>query len=346
MDNSYLIMILLSLFILILILLVKYKKSQTIIRNIVNNSNNWLIDKTKAETQNYIDSLNKDIQNKEQLVEYQLQKLEEEKERANRELAAIQSNIEKQNRLNEQVYNYQKDQLERQLKLTQEERKKQLDYEISIYKTNSYNKANQELNESLIILNKQKEEKLSEISQIQQQLDDYKKKQEAINERILHEEQLRLQQDAHRIILSQEDKDDIMYLTSIIPKLRNHEIIYKLIWSEYLQKPFNIMIKNLFGNKVPRNVIYCIEQIDGNKKYIGKTKAEVSKRWTEHIKTSLTIGGVARSQIHDALYLHWDEFYFSVLEVVDNDSKLSEREKYYINFYETDVMGYNATKGG
>jgi hypothetical protein len=50
-----------------------------------------------------------------------------------------------------------------------------------------------------------------------------------------------------------------MYLTSIIPKLRNHEIIYKLIWSEYLQKPFNTMIKNLFGGKIPKNVIYCIE---------------------------------------------------------------------------------------
>ena len=136
-----------------------------------------------------------------------------------------------------------------------------------------------------------------------------------------------------------------MYLTSIIPKLRNHEIIYKLIWSEYLQRPFNTMIKNLFGGKIPKNVIYCIEQIDGNKKYIGKTKAEVSKRWTEHIKTSLSIGGVARSQIHDALYLHWDEFYFSILEVVDNESNLSEREKYYINFYETDKIGYNVKVG-
>ena len=137
-----------------------------------------------------------------------------------------------------------------------------------------------------------------------------------------------------------------MYLTSIIPKLRNHEIIYKLIWSEYLQKPFNTMIKNLFGGKIPKNVIYCIEQIDGNKKYIGKTKAEVSKRWTEHIKTSLSIGGVARSQIHDALYLHWDEFYFSILEIVNNESNLSEREKYYINFYETDKIGYNVKGGG
>ena len=31
-----------------------------------------------------------------------------------------------------------------------------------------------------------------------------------------------------------------------------------------------------------------------NEKYIGKTSAEVSKRWTEHIKSSLNIGGIKK----------------------------------------------------
>lgn len=337
------IIVLLSFFIIIFIIIII--KEKTIINNIIKNSNNWLINKSKQETEQYINSLNKELSNKEEIVKYQLNKLEEQKNIADKELLAIQDKIKTQSELNEQVYNYQKDQLEKQILLTKTEKEKQIDYEISVYKTNSINKANQDINNILLELNKQKEDKLIEINNIQIQLDDYKKKQEAINERILHEEQLRLKQDAHRIILSSEDKEDISYLTSIIPKLRNHEIIYKLLWSEYLQKPFNTMIKNLFGGKVPRNVIYCIEQIDGNKKYIGKTKAEVSKRWTEHIKTSLTIGGVAKSQIHDALYLHWDEFYFSILEIVDNETQLSEREKYYINFYETDKIGYNMKVG-
>lgn len=338
------IIVLLSFFIIIFIIIII--KEKTILNNIIKNSNNWLINKSKQETEQYINSLNKELSNKEEIIKYQLSKLEEQKIIADKELLAIQDKIKTQNELNEQVYNYQKNQLEKQILLTKAEKEKQIDYEISVYKTNSITKANQDINNILLELNKQKEDKLIEINNIQLQLDDYKKKQEAINERILHEEQLRLKQDAHRIILSSEDKEDILYLTSIIPKLRNHEIIYKLLWSEYLQKPFNTMIKNLFGGKVPRNVIYCIEQIDGNKKYIGKTKAEVSKRWTEHIKTSLTIGGVAKSQIHDALYLHWDEFYFSILEIVDNETQLSEREKYYINFYETDKIGYNMKGGG
>ena len=105
------------------------------------------------------------------------------------------------------------------------------------------------------------------------------------------------------------------------------------------------MINNIFGSKVPKNVIYCIQNIETGKKYIGKTSAEVSKRWTEHVKTSLGIGGVKKSKIHSMLFNNWDKFTFSVIEVVEN-ANLSEREKYYINFFETDKYGYNIKSGG
>lgn len=323
-------MILLFLFaiITIIILIIKNYKQQKIIKDIVNNSSSWLIDKTKEQT------------------DKQIKLLEKQKAQATIELNKIEENIKKQNEINEQIYNYQTTQLERQVTLLKAQKQQEVNHEVDIYKRNKLTVANQELDKELAQLNERRATVLNEISQIELQLEDYRKKQEAINARILHEEQLKLQEEAHRIILSPEDKEDILYLDSIAPKLRNKEILYKLIWSEYLQKPFNKMVNGLFGSKVPKNVIYCIEQINGDKKYIGKTKTEVSKRWTEHIKTSLSIGGVARSQIHDALYLHWDEFYFSVLEVLDDDSKLSEREKYYIKFYETDKIGFNQKGGG
>lgn len=105
------------------------------------------------------------------------------------------------------------------------------------------------------------------------------------------------------------------------------------------------MINSIFGSKVPKNVIYCIQNIETGKKYIGKTSAEVSKRWTEHVKTSLGIGGVKKSKIHSMLFNNWDKFTFSIIEVVEN-ANLSEREKYYINFFETDKYGYNIKSGG
>ena len=185
----------------------------------------------------------------------------------------------------------------------------------------------------------------SEIETIKSELEAEHSKRAAINEEIRREQLLAKEKDAHRIILSDEDKEDIIFLTTILPKINHKETLYKLIWSEYLIKPYQNMIKQLFGSKVPKNVIYCIESIDGKYKYIGKTSADVSKRWSEHIKTSLNIGGVSRSKVHDALYLHWDEFTFSILEETTKEC-LSEREKYYINFFESDKYGLNIKSGG
>jgi len=132
--------------------------------------------------------------------------------------------------------------------------------------------------------------------------------------------------------LKESDKSDIHFLLSIEDNINNKELLHKLIWTEYIQRPFNQMINSVFGSRIPKNVIYCIEDINTHKKYIGKTSAEVSKRWTDHIKNSLNIGTIKRQNIHDALYNHWDEFTFTILEEVKDD-KLGDREKFYINFF-------------
>lgn len=106
------------------------------------------------------------------------------------------------------------------------------------------------------------------------------------------------------------------------------------------------MLKNVLGGKECKSVIYKITNTTTGEIYIGKTKADVSKRWTEHIKTSLGIGTVARSKVHDALYNHWDNFTFEVIESSIDESALSEREKYYINFYQSNIYGYNMNSGG
>lgn len=185
-----------------------------------------------------------------------------------------------------------------------------------------------------------------EIDSISKELNDYQKKIQSVNEAILRQRAIKEKQDFYRICLSQKDKQDINFLLSIVDDLRTPSVLYKLIWSEYIQKPFNTMLKNIFQNKECRCVIYKITNLNTGEIYIGKTKAEVSKRWTEHIKTSLLIGTVSRSKIHDALYKHWDEFTFEVLEKVEDESMLSSREKYYINFYQSNIYGYNMNSGG
>ena len=179
-----------------------------------------------------------------------------------------------------------------------------------------------------------------EIKVINKELSEIKAKYDAINERLRFEREQKEKERAHRIFLSKEQEQDIQFLLSIENKITNKEILHKLIWSEYLQKPFTEMINNQFGSKIPKNVIYCIENIETNQKYIGKTSAEVNKRWTEHIKSSLSISTISHQRIHDALFANWTNFYFSIIEEV-KDGKLLDREKYYINLYETNKYGYN-----
>ncbi len=184
------------------------------------------------------------------------------------------------------------------------------------------------------------------LAEIESQLSDWQMRRDAINADIQRQKQLEEKADYYRICLSDKAKEDISRLLSIVDSFNNKETIYKLIWSEYIQQPFKTLLNHVLGNRDPRNVIYMIQNIKTKETYIGKTKAEVSKRWTEHIKTSLNIGTISRTLIHKALFNDWDNYSFAILEEVSADANLNEREKYYIDFYQTNVYGYNIKSGG
>ena len=176
------------------------------------------------------------------------------------------------------------------------------------------------------------------IAPLRNELLDYKTKRAAINESIARERELSMQKDFYRIALEDWMKDDIKYLLSIESQLRNKEILRKLIWSEYLQRPLNELVKRVIATSDSVSGIYKITNEDG-KMYIGKSTC-LKKRWTEHIKSSIEIGGIASQLIHKALKSEWDNFTFEIIEKCDK-ADLSVRESYWINFYESNLHGYN-----
>ena len=206
--------------------------------------------------------------------------------------------------------------------------------------------AQQSFEKTMADMGVQAEAARAQIETLTKEIAEYSAKQAAINEAIMRQRALEEQQDFYRICLTPEAKSDINYLISIIPNLKNPTTLYKLIWSEYIQKQFNQMLKNVLGATDPRNVIYSITNLKTNEIYIGKTKAEVSKRWSEHIKSSLNIGTIKSAKIHEALYNHWDEFVFAIIEKVPPEENLSMREKFYIDFYQSNIYGYNLKSGG
>lgn len=199
--------------------------------------------------------------------------------------------------------------------------------------------AQQEVNDVL-------SEKQAQIDKIEQELNEAQAKRDSINQEILRERAINEQRDFYRICLTDKDLEDINYLLSIFDKIRNKEVLAKLIWSEYLQNPFKRMINNVLGGKEIKNVIYKITNIDTKEIYIGKTSGLVTNRWIEHIKTSLNIGTIKSANIHKALYGKWDRFTFEVLQIVSENEKLGDCEKYWINFYQSTIYGYNMKSGG
>lgn len=78
--------------------------------------------------------------------------------------------------------------------------------------------------------------------------------------------------------------------------------------------------------------------------YIGKS-TNLKKRVQEHYKSAFDLSTIASSAFHKALKdVGVDMFTYEVLERCDKE-KLTEREKYYIGFYESNKYGYNERVG-
>ena len=92
--------------------------------------------------------------------------------------------------------------------------------------------------------------------------------------------------------------------------------------------------------------IYCIENINNNKKYIGLSR-NISRRWNEH-RSELRRNEHANIYLQRAWNIDGEEsFRFYVVELCD-PFVICDRERYYITKYHTlsHENGYNLTKGG
>ena len=158
------------------------------------------------------------------------------------------------------------------------------------------------------------------------------------------EEELQQKQDFYRIVLSIDEQEDIDKLLRFSKECHNPQPLRKLIWSEFYLKPFGDLADRILGREKVCG-IYKITNLLNKKVYIGQS-VDVKTRWSNHIKASLGIDSIAHSKVHDAMAQDgaWN-FTFELLEKCDK-SMLNEREKYYIGFYQSNLYGYNLTKGG
>lgn len=330
--------------ILLIIILIFVLKSASKKKQRINELERLKIDELKEyfkeETKRYQRELNLEKDNARIKAEAELVGIQN---KINNFQGVLQEKEKRYMEVNQDLDLYRKGKIEEIDKAAEEYKEKKeviIDQSINNYREQQINKANEQLKAIEI----QKKELLLNINTIKNELEEERSRRAAINEELRKQEEHEKYNEIHSVNLSPEEKEDIHFLLSLEDKLHNKQILYKLVWSTYLQQAYKNTFHNILGNRDPKNVVYCIENINTGKKYIGKTSAEVSKRWTEHVKTSLNIGTIKSTNIHKALYNHWDEFIFYIIAETDKE-KLSETEKYYIQFYESDKYGYNIKVG-
>ena len=211
-------------------------------------------------------------------------------------------------------------------------------------KTNeTLNQIERDRNKMLEDYEVEKKLRQDEINQITCQLESFRAKQEAINQEILRRRELEDQTDFYRVCLTDEAIADVDLLRITRQNLKKPEIIDKIIYDSYIAKPVLEMIKRVLQNTTCSG-IYKITCLETKEIYIGKS-TDIKNRWQQHCKTAFNCGTIASSILHRKMQQYGIEnFTFELLEKVSKD-QLTEREKFYIDFYKTKETGLNERNG-
>lgn len=280
-----------------------------------------------------------------------------------------------QKRIQQLQYNYNKEKEEEEKKYNEflasirekeklcdqlvEKEQQRIDEKVLAYSNKKYDEAEKEITHYYVLrqeaINKEvvqlennynthKENLDRDISTLREELSDLKARREAYIEALKAEEKRQQDRAFYTINLTEENKEDIKILRSIEDKLHNSEALNRLIYDVFIKKPLGDLLLRIIGENTYGG-IYKITNLDTQRAYIGRS-TDIKKRLTEHVKGAFNISTIADQEIHRVMGREGvDKFSFEVLEKVEKE-KLNEREKYWIDFYQTQSYGYNQNKGG
>ena len=291
--------------------------------------------------------INKYIQeNKEKLefeIRYDLKRLEDQRDQINAEIIGKQTALQE---ISSKVKTYE-EQL-RDMALTNAKRYEETLMNIAKDKVEAeqekMQKAAQEsFEKAMAEMDVQTEAARAQIEILTKEIAEYSAKQTAINEAILRQRALEEQQDFYRVCLGPEAANDVEILKEARRNLKKPEIIDKIIYDNYIAKPVLEMIKRVLQNTTCSG-IYKITCIKTGEIYIGKS-VDVKSRIQQHCKSAFNCGTIAHSLLHTKMKQYGIEnFTFELVEQVPKE-QLSEREKFYIDFYKTKETGLNERNG-
>ena len=202
----------------------------------------------------------------------------------------------------------------------------------------------QTLQECSYNLNRELVEKQSSITELILTLDNLKSKVQAINEENKRAEEIKSKADFYKLQISDTDLEEVQKLRKIAKELRDPIPLNKMIWTQYFRNLYNELCGRVVGVGT-KTGIYKITNLENSMAYIGQS-VNIKDRWGTHIKVGLGADTITRNKLYPAmLSTGVENFTFEILEECSSE-ELNEREKFYIDFYDTVNYGYNVTKGG
>ena len=182
----------------------------------------------------------------------------------------------------------------------------------------------------------------ADLDSIRKELEKIRATKAAAMEAQLREEEIKNQATFYTLQLNDADKRDVAYLQSIEYNLREARPLRMLIWSTFYRDKVNDLAARV--GALGASGIYKITHIDSGISYIGQAK-DIKERWVSHVKCSLGIDTPVTSQLYAFTREKGiDNFTFEILEKC-SINELNEKEKFYIDLYQTYDFGLNANRG-
>ena len=329
--------------ILLAISLLVFGISGILYYKVINEHNNiQKINEDIIQQNNTIEEKNKELRKTSEslkiekiMVSNQLNDLQNEHKREKQRLQDLQNTInttiDNQNQLAQTAYENYCENLENKKRIKEQEI-----LESEEWLNKALEKHQEEvLNNMEILDSKYKKEK----DKIEEDLEQLKVTRAAIIQANIKEKEIEENSTFYCLTISEIDKADIKMLENIKPQLNKPRVLSMLIWSTFLQKPMTTLCNNIIGTSTVTGIYKITNQVT-KECYIGQS-VDISKRWKDHAKCGLGIDTPVGNKLYKAMQIYgiWN-FSWEILEQCSKDL-LDEKEKYYIDLYDSYNFGYN-----
>lgn len=159
----------------------------------------------------------------------------------------------------------------------------------------------------------------------------------------IREKEIKEQLNFYCLTVDPVDLADIETLEKIKSRLNKPRILSMLIWQTYYQRPMTQLCNDVLGANTVTG-IYKITNQTTDQVYIGQAR-DVASRWKEHAKCGLDIDRPVGNKLYQAMVEDGiTNFSWELLEQC-TVTELNEKERKYIELYQSAEFGYNSNKG-